>query len=175
MGTEVATTEEPEAAYLRSSLRRIQGIVERTKEAGPWNLSTTAGLAEIHNVLADAMKRPATNGAVIDELYRKISALEGAAVDHKIDQQLLSAAKTEADTLREIQRRQGAEVTELRSQLVNARATQAGALDMTEEARKFLSKLAEQLVFLAQHDAPLKMEIAQSWSEQLIALSGKKP
>lgn len=175
MGKEVETSDEPEAASLRGSIRRINAILGRMIEKGSWNLSTEAAVGEIRTVVDAAMKRPATNGTVIDELYRKIAKLEAASIDHALDVRALSAAKTEADTLREIQRRASAEVSELRAQLVNARASQAGALDMTEESRKWLAKLGEQLLFLAQHEVPVKLEIAQSWSDQLLALAGRTP
>ena len=175
MGKEVETTDEPEAASLRGSIRRIDGILGRMHEQDAWNLGTEAAVGEIRTVVDLAMKRPATNGTVIDELYRKIAKLEGAAVEHGVDVALLSSARTAAETLREIQRRQSAEVSALRGQLAQAHATQSGAIDLADDARAFLAKLAEQLVLLADCSAPIKPEIARSWSDRLVAMSGRKP
>ncbi len=172
MGKEVEATEEPEAAYLRGALRRIQGVIERTKEAGPWNLSTTAGLAEIATVLDAAMRRPATNGVVIDELYTKIAKLEAAAVDARLDTQAFNAIKTENATLREMHKRISAEASTLRSQLAQEFAKQSAGIDPAADAREFLRTLGVHLKMLGEMGAPLKLERAQEWAARLDAITG---
>lgn len=173
MGREVQTTDEPEAAHLRGVLRRIDGILDRAREQGGWRLSPEAALGELSTVVAEALRRPRTNGAVIDELYAKIAQLEGETIERRVDLQLLHTARSENAQLRQIQQALQAEVTSLRREVGAAHAAQASAIDLAAEARAFLVKLGEQIVFLAEHEVPIKLEIAESWSARLRAIGGQ--
>lgn len=170
MGDEVKTTDEPEAAHLRGVLRRVSAILDVLRGG---ETDAEARVREATAVVEQALARPRTNGRVIDELYDKIATLEGVSVDAKIDRELLQNARNDVVTLRLLNERLQREVSSLRGQLGAAVAVQSGAIDLADDARQFLAKLGEQLVFLAQHDAPLKLEIAQSWAMRLTAIAGK--
>jgi hypothetical protein len=173
---EILTAEEPEAAYLRGVVRRISAVLERMREPGSWNLSTEAAVAEIQFAVAAAMRRPATNGVVIDDLYRKIGELETAAVDRQVDGKLLRGARSEVADLRAINERLQVEIHELRA----AHAAQVAAMPRPEDVdhvldgdRKFLLGLASSLVLLAEHGATLAPRSVAVWSEHLTALSAR--
>lgn len=150
MSTEIATTEEPEAAHLRGVIRRISAILERMREPGSWNLSTEAAVGEIDGACRAAMRRPATNGTVIDQLYRKIGQLEADALDRTCDDKI---------------RRAKAEV----------QAPPPVVIDLPAAARAFLASLAGTLNMLAEHGATLKPEIVKVWAAKLDAISGSEP
>lgn len=67
---------EPEAAHLRGVLREIKHLLSSRPSAVPRGVLTE---------IDEALKRPATNGAVIDALQAQVAELEGQIEDVRLE------------------------------------------------------------------------------------------
>lgn len=174
MGKEIETTEEPEAAYLRGVVRRIEGIVERTRETGSWKLAEAEAGAEILKVCATALARPRTNGTVIDQLYERISTLASKAVDQAVDANLVAQVKAENAQLKGAISQLQADAAALRDVAAKSGAGQVAQLDVPGAILETLRALAGQIEFLGENELPLRRQIAIKWAATLRKAVGDK-
>jgi len=163
MGAEVATSEEPEAAELRGTLRQIVGLVERSRETGSHAIDRDDAMRAILILARASLGRPRTNGPVIDELYERIATLEAQAIDGTLDRRALATLRDEHRLLGEGHDRLLANIARMRQEAGDLRRVTGRGGTLPEALVDSLRDMRARLGMIADYEVPPSESDMATW------------
>jgi hypothetical protein len=121
--------DEPEAAYLRNVIRKVRVLSDGAREDADASAAAHNVLSTLVAICDETLKRPRTNGKVIDDLQRKLGDAKSIEID-------LMAARREQGVMQAQIQSLTDEVSRLRRQLAPGGVVLTAARTLSERLRK---------------------------------------